>query len=77
MNEPDAGFARNRGDAPANSDAQASNIALGAERFGLIGLRAPMLTLAVVAILIVAAVFGLRRIQIDNSLNQLFRADTL
>ena len=76
MDEPDQGFARDRGDEPADSDAHASSIALGAERFGLIGLRAPMLTLAVVAILIVAAVFGLQRIQIDDSLSQLFRADT-
>jgi len=76
MDEPDQGFARDRGDGTAGADAQASNIALGAERFGLIGLRAPILTLAVVAILIVAAVFGLQRIQIDDSLSQLFRADT-
>jgi predicted RND superfamily exporter protein len=76
MNEPDQGFARDREDGAAESDAQASQIALGVERIGLVGLRAPLLTLAVVAILIVAAVFGLRRIQIDDSLSQLFRTDT-
>ena len=76
MNEPDQGFARDRGVETSGADAQTSNIALGVERVGLIGLRAPLLTLAVVAILIVAAVFGIRRIQIDDSLSQLFRADT-
>ena len=76
MNEPDQGFARDRGVETSEADAQVSHIALGAERVGLIGLRAPLLTLAVAAVLIVAAVFGIQRIQIDDSLSQLFRTDT-
>ncbi len=58
------------------TDVARSGIALGLERFGLIPLRAPYLSLAIVAALVVAALFGLRRIEIDDSLSQLFRTDT-
>lgn len=52
------------------------NIALGVERFGLIPLRAPVLTVVVVLVLAVAAFFGAQRITIDDSLSQLFRSNT-
>jgi predicted RND superfamily exporter protein len=67
--------ARDGGNGTAGDDLRNSHIALGAERIGLIGLYAPVLTLIVFALLIVAAAFGIRRIQIDDSLSQLFRAD--
>jgi predicted RND superfamily exporter protein len=52
------------------------NIALGVERFGLIPLRAPALSIILVVVLAVAAVLGIQRIRIDDSLSQLFRSDT-
>ncbi len=51
-------------------------IALGVEKIGLLSLRGPLVT-AIAAILIsVAAVFGLMRIKVDDSLSQLFRSDS-
>jgi uncharacterized protein len=53
-----------------------SGIALGVERFGLIPVRAPVLSILIVLALAIAAVFGIQRIRIDDSLSQLFRSDT-
>ena len=51
-----------------------AGIALGLERLGLLSLLSPAV-IAVVAILIsVAAVFGVMRIKVDDSLSQLFRS---
>jgi len=52
------------------------SIAFGLERIGLVAQRAPWLSLCIVALLCVAAFFGLHRIKIDDSLSQLFRSDT-
>ena len=52
------------------------SIAFGLERIGLIAQRAPVLSLCIVAVLCVAAFFGLQRIKIDDSLSQLFRSET-
>jgi len=52
------------------------SIAFGLERIGLIAVRAPALTLVVLAVLCVGAFLGLQRIKIDDSLSQLFRSDT-
>ncbi|ABD06428.1 RND superfamily transporter [Rhodopseudomonas palustris HaA2] len=52
------------------------SIAFGLERMGLIAIRAPILSCIVLAVLIVAAIFGIQRIKIDDSLSQLFRSDT-
>jgi uncharacterized protein len=49
---------------------------LGVERLGLAALRAPVLSIAAFVIVAIAAVFGMERIEIDDSLSQLFRADT-
>jgi uncharacterized protein len=49
---------------------------LGVERLGLAALRAPVLSIAAFVIVAIAAVFGIARIEIDDSLSQLFRADT-
>jgi uncharacterized protein len=58
------------------SDRSASPIALGAERFGLLALRAPIATLALFAVLAALAIFGVLRIRVDDSLSQLFRTDS-
>ena len=52
------------------------SIAFGLERIGLIAVRAPVLSLVILAALCVGAFFGLQRIKIDDSLSQLFRSDT-
>src|SRR5205807_8267334 len=52
------------------------SIALGFERFGLIAMRTPILSMIVLAICCVAAAFGLDRIKVDDSLSQLFRSNT-
>ena len=75
MNGTGQGFARDGGDGTTGGDLRDSHIALGAERIGLIGLRAPALTSIVFALLVAVAAFGIQRIQIDDSLSQLFRAD--
>ncbi len=76
MDGPDKGFAGGNRDGIKEADLRSSNIALGIERFGLLALRAPLLTLVIVAFMVVAAIFGIQRIRIDNSLSQLFRSDT-
>ena len=62
--------------APDVENPSSLNIALGVERFGLIPLRAPWVTLAISAVLAALAVLGLQKITIDDSLSQLFRTDT-
>jgi predicted RND superfamily exporter protein len=49
---------------------------LGLERIGLISLRFPLLVGLAAIVLLIAAVFGLMRIKVDDSLSQLFRSDT-
>jgi hypothetical protein len=53
-----------------------SRLAFGLERIGLLPLRAPFLAALVFLALSVAAFFGLMRIEVDDSLSQLFRSDT-
>jgi len=52
------------------------SIAFGLERLGLIAVKAPIISCIILLALIVAAVFGIKRIQIDDSLSQLFRSNT-
>ncbi|MFC0239963.1 efflux RND transporter permease subunit [Rhodopseudomonas telluris] len=52
------------------------SIAFGLERMGLIAVRAPILSCLILVALVVAAIFGIQRIKIDDSLSQLFRSDT-
>jgi uncharacterized protein len=49
---------------------------LGLERIGLISLRFPLFVGLAAIVLLIAAVFGLARIKVDDSLSQLFRSDT-
>ncbi|MGQ0686874.1 efflux RND transporter permease subunit [Bradyrhizobium sp.] len=53
-----------------------SSIAFGLERMGLIAVKAPVVSLVVLVVLMIAAVFGVYRIKIDDSLSQLFRSDS-
>jgi len=52
------------------------SIAFGLERIGLIAVKGPIISCIILLLLIVAAVFGIKRIQIDDSLSQLFRSDS-
>ncbi len=52
------------------------SIAFGLERLGLIAVKVPIISCIILLVLIVAAVFGIKRIQIDDSLSQLFRSNT-
>ena len=52
------------------------SIAFGLERMGLIAVKAPILSMIILAALIVAALFGIERIKVDDSLSQLFRSDS-
>jgi predicted RND superfamily exporter protein len=52
------------------------SIAFGLERIGLIAVKAPILSCIVLVGLIIAALFGIERIKIDDSLSQLFRSDS-
>jgi uncharacterized protein len=51
-------------------------LAFGLERIGLVSLRAPVTGAIIFALLLVAAVLGLDRLKVDDSLSQLFRSDT-
>src|SRR6202035_3331236 len=53
-----------------------SSIAFGLERIGLIAVRAPILSCIILVGLIIAAIFGIQRIKIDDSLSQLFRSNS-
>jgi predicted RND superfamily exporter protein len=53
-----------------------ASIAFGLERIGLIAVQAPILSCVVLLGLIVAALFGIQRIKIDDSLSQLFRSNS-
>src|SRR3978361_2305838 len=52
------------------------SIAFGLERMGLIAVKAPILSCIILAALFIAAIFGIERIKIDDSLSQLFRSDS-
>src|SRR4030081_98474 len=52
------------------------SIAFRLERIGLIPMKAPILSCIVLVGLIVAAIFGIERIKIDDSLSQLFRSNS-
>src|SRR6202790_714074 len=53
-----------------------ASIAFGLERIGLIAVQAPILSCIVLVGLIIAAIFGIQRIKIDDSLRQLFRSNS-
>jgi uncharacterized protein len=51
-------------------------LAYGIERIGLVSLRFPYLVAAVLTVAAILAAFGIGRIQVDDSLSQLFRSNT-
>src|SRR6202789_432796 len=53
-----------------------ASIAFGLERIGLIAVKAPILSCIILVALIIAALFGIDRIKIDDSLSQLFRSNS-
>jgi hypothetical protein len=52
------------------------SIAFGIERAGLISLRHPFLIAMLSIAFLIAGAFGMTRIEVDDSLSQLFRSDT-
>ena len=52
------------------------SIAFGLERLGLIAVQKPIVSCIVLVGLVIAALFGIDRIKIDNSLSQLFRSNS-
>ena len=57
-------------------DSGLPDLAFGTEKMGLISLRQPLLVGIVFALLAIAAVFGAKRLTVDDSLSQLFRSNT-
>src|SRR5436305_11463548 len=53
-----------------------ASIAFGLERIGLIAIRAPVVSCIILVALFIAAIFGIERIRIDDSLSQLFRSNS-
>src|SRR3954451_23071298 len=53
-----------------------TSIAFGLERIGLIAVKAPILSCVILLGLMIAAIFGIERIKIDDSLSQLFRSNS-
>lgn len=51
-------------------------ISLGLNKLGLIGIKAPILSAVIVVLLTAAAVMGLLRLKVDDSLSELFRTNT-
>jgi len=60
----------------ASVDAPQRSFAFGLEKLGLIGLRAPAVTFALVVLVSALAVWGLLLLRVDDSLSELFRTDT-
>src|SRR3978361_1627286 len=52
------------------------SIAFGLERLGLIAVQAPIVSCIILVALIIGAIFGIERINIDDSLSQLFRSNS-
>jgi len=52
------------------------SVALDVERLGLIGLRSPATSVIIAVALAIAAIFGIAKLTIDDSLSALFRTDT-
>src|SRR3954465_7883316 len=53
-----------------------SSIAFGLVRIGRIAVKAPILSCVILRGLRIAAIFGIERIKIDDSLSQLFRSNS-
>jgi uncharacterized protein len=60
----------------ARREGRRSSLAFGVERIGLISFRYPYAVAIISVLLCIAAIFGVNRLKIDDSLSQLFRSDT-
>ena len=60
----------------ASVDAPRRSFAFGLERLGLVGLKAPAVTLLLILALSALAGWGLTLLRVDDSLSELFRTDT-
>ena len=60
----------------ASVDAPRRSFAFGLERLGLVGLRAPAVTILLILALSALAVWGVTRLRVDDLLSELFRTDT-
>lgn len=49
----------------------------GLERLGLVALKAPLVSALVIVLVSLAAIWGVSRLKVDDSLSELFRTDTL
>jgi uncharacterized protein len=67
---------RNVAGVPASEPKRSFRLALGIERFGLLPLRFPIAGVIAFIVLAALAAIGVMRIQADDSLSQLFRAET-
>jgi hypothetical protein len=75
FNEPN-GMAGKAPLAPSSPDRPMRRLAFGLERMGLVSLRFPYIVAIIVVALAIASGFGIKRIQVDDSLSQLFRSNT-
>src|SRR5436190_1808676 len=64
------------GESTSSSAPSRRSIAFGIERIGLIPLQWPLVATFLLIVLSIGAAFGVSRIQVDDSLSQLFRSDT-
>ena len=71
----DQGSGETAGPVPA-AGGEPRQLALGLERVGLFPLKYPLIATLIAVALSIAAAFGVARIKVDDSLSQLFRADT-
>jgi predicted RND superfamily exporter protein len=62
--------------AQAEDDTPKKSLSFGLERIGLLPLRWPWLTGVLLVVATVAAVFGMQRLSVDDSLSELFHTDT-
>jgi predicted RND superfamily exporter protein len=69
-------WGKSGGDSAAPGGRKPHDLAFGIERIGLISLRFPRISMVILIALTVAAIFGVQRIKVDDSLSQLFRSDT-
>ncbi len=63
-------------DATDGDDIQSTGLAFGIEKIGLFPLHYRLVATIAAIILVIAAGFGINRLEVDDSLSQLFRSDT-
>lgn len=64
------------GDDPEPEITRSFRLTFGLERFGLVALKSPLVSLLVILIVTAVALIGVLRLQVDDSLSELFRTNT-